>query len=295
MGRIRGFIQDRVVWPGRVEVGLPGLLEEVIRDALNTADGEGEGIEGLEGEDWEWVEGSSLGGSEEGAPNADSDDGEGGYSPTLSRARPRFARTRKEEEEGEATLDLTADGGPSVYLRPKIRKRPIIHGTSGTGSGGRRSSTSSEGDALISPNLTLKNLNGTTTTTGIKNNLFSFPTNNHSPMLGFSPNSLPPSLPPTFNSNHSYSHPHLNTNGNGNGNPTLMPWELSRPPSPTESLPGFFRMENKKDSNRDELISGGGVVGNVSGINGKGIYANRSTSGASSGGGMRYRAGGVGI
>lgn len=94
LSRIRAWIQDRVVWPGRVEIGLPGVLQAVPPVVS------GEGLEG-----WEWVE-DSLDGTEVDkfpvVPNADSDDGE------------------------EATVDMDADGGPSVMLNPKVRRRSSL-------------------------------------------------------------------------------------------------------------------------------------------------------------------------
>ena len=92
LARIRGWIQDRVVWPGRVQVALPGLERPDTRTG-----GAGTTTDGDEG-GWEWV-------TEDEAPlhNADSDDG--------SDAGP------------EASIDMDADGGPAIHLHPKLRRR----------------------------------------------------------------------------------------------------------------------------------------------------------------------------
>lgn len=100
LARIRGAIQDRVVWPGRVELGLPPTPH---------MPGSKEEHEG-----WEWVDDSEEGVEDvfdttmASLPNADSDDGE-----------EVFGRA----EEANTTTDLDGDGGPSIFLRPKVRRR----------------------------------------------------------------------------------------------------------------------------------------------------------------------------
>lgn len=96
LARIRGAIQDRVVWPGRVELGLPP-----------TPHMPGAKEEGDEG--WDFVDESMDTTIEDvfdtiaSLPNADSDDGEDG-----------------------TTMDGDGDGGPSIFLKPKIRRRGVI-------------------------------------------------------------------------------------------------------------------------------------------------------------------------
>ncbi|KAK4701847.1 hypothetical protein P7C70_g4382, partial [Phenoliferia sp. Uapishka_3] len=96
LARIRGFIQDRVVWPGRVQVALPGL-------STTHALGEGAGEASMDGDDggWEWVEEAAVG------RNADSDDEEDSI--------------QKSEDGEEATIDVDADGGPAIRLHPTRR------------------------------------------------------------------------------------------------------------------------------------------------------------------------------
>ncbi|KAI5479368.1 dimethylaniline monooxygenase (N-oxide forming) [Pseudohyphozyma bogoriensis] len=97
LARLRGWITDRVVWPGRVQVGLPGLSSPVAPPG---------GIDVPPGAQvdggWEWVEeGASI--DTDLTPDADSDDGmlSGGSTPTV---------------------DFDADGGPTVQLHPRLRK-----------------------------------------------------------------------------------------------------------------------------------------------------------------------------
>ncbi|KAL8278167.1 hypothetical protein RQP46_009340 [Phenoliferia psychrophenolica] len=107
LARIRGWIQDRVVWPGRVQVALPGL-ERPETGPRTTTDGDQGGEQG--GEGWEWV-------TEDEASvvhNADSDDGS--------------------NDGAEPTIDLDADGGPAVLLHPKSQSSPPPSSRAGPGS-----------------------------------------------------------------------------------------------------------------------------------------------------------------
>lgn len=100
LARIRGWIQDNVVWPGRVQVALPGL----------SAPTAGEGPDGGEDGGWEWVSEDEV----SFAPDADSDDGGtiGG----------------REQDGGseEASVDLDADGGPAIKLHPTLRRKSSV-------------------------------------------------------------------------------------------------------------------------------------------------------------------------
>lgn len=96
LARIRGWIQDRVVWPGRVQVALPGLSKPTGRAGETSTDGDEGG--------WEWV-------TEDEATfvhNADSDDEHGSSMGSQSDAK--------------ASIDME-DGSPTIHLHPKVRRR----------------------------------------------------------------------------------------------------------------------------------------------------------------------------
>lgn len=192
LSRIRSFIQDRIVWPGRVEVSLPGVLAP---KPPVSSEGE-QDLDGLSSDkEWEWIHESE---SIDSAPNADSDD-EG----TTTR-------------DGKAEIDLDADGGPSVFLRPKIRRRPIGSGLSnGAGGGGisitTGASTGTEGA------YELKGLSSV----GLNAN-------------GIGGGGL--------------------SNGLRGGNFRIDPKLFEAPPSPTESLPGFYRSSRTRQREMDDFL-----------------------------------------
>lgn len=133
--RIRGWITDKVVWPGRVEVALPGVGRKAGASPAAHATPAG-------GEEWTLVSppGSptstkhvhtSEGESEE----EDDDEPEGARPPSLffpeadnvpaAHLPSHLATDSPNPDSGAPSVDLDADGGPSVLLRPKLRTRAI--------------------------------------------------------------------------------------------------------------------------------------------------------------------------
>ena len=147
--RIRAWITDKVVWPGRVEVALPGVGAGGRKAGAHAARaGSGSGSHGA-GEEWTVVSppGSPTSTTHRvGSSDEDEDEDEDG--PAVGHVRPgsllfpeadhvpapppRLAT--RATDSGAASVDLDADGGPSVLLRPKLRTRALSPGLNGSGS-----------------------------------------------------------------------------------------------------------------------------------------------------------------
>lgn len=103
LARIRGYVQDRVVRPGRIEVGLPGLGGKPPVGKETAAD-------------WEWVEGSgAVDISAEGTTTETSD-----------------VKGAGDDEDGLLNKP-DVDEGPDVQMSAKIRSRPLADLRDATG------------------------------------------------------------------------------------------------------------------------------------------------------------------
>lgn len=142
--RIRGWITDKVVWPGRVEVALPGVGG---KRAHAHGQGHAAGAAAASaagGEDWTLVSppvsptstAHRAGSSEDGdqpAPGRGHTRPGSVLFPEADHMPPQPPHlSSRPTDSGAASVDLDADGGPSVLLRPKLRTRPLTPGTTGS-------------------------------------------------------------------------------------------------------------------------------------------------------------------
>lgn len=102
---------DRVVWPARIEIGLPSLFPPG-----STSPGPDEEEDEAEGMEWEFVERDSRYTIQDDEASGEADEDDGSYVPPPTTTR---------DFGGSDLGGATADGGPSIELRTKTRRRPV--------------------------------------------------------------------------------------------------------------------------------------------------------------------------
>ncbi|KAM0793751.1 hypothetical protein ACM66B_001170 [Microbotryomycetes sp. NB124-2] len=137
LARIRGYIQDRVVWPGRVQISLPAVHSTAHghhshhhhhhhAQPQEASKGVLDAWPGSDVDEWVAKSDSSPAFSPRSTAPTDLLESRRSSSTNTS-VTPTSATPLSSSSATSPTVDLDAPGGPSVTLHPKVRPSPAAH------------------------------------------------------------------------------------------------------------------------------------------------------------------------